>query len=171
MMSRVVPILLLCLGFASAVPFLSKKKSTPLIFIKMPNGSDPITPKMDKVVSNLEKELGVHVERLDARDPSVAILLSSLSGKGSPLLYNRESCQVVNWEDFKNEARLRAWAKGRFLPARGATAKSKPKVIEQDDDAIDQEDLIEDMSLSPLQKSGKEAIKKRTEEKAKEASN
>jgi hypothetical protein len=137
---------------------------------------------MEEVVSEVEKELGVHVERLNIlTDPHAEATLSVLTQRRPPFLYNRESCQVVFVPGLSDKAkkekqpappidkdRVRAWAKGRFLQAQTAAApKSRaPIVLSQEDNSIDQADLIEDMTLTPMQKSGKEAIKERTAEKA-----
>jgi hypothetical protein len=72
--------------------------------------------------------------------------------------------------------RLRAWAKGRYLPGLSVVSisgnsggNSKPIVLSQDETAMDQRELLEDMMLSPLQKSGKTIIQQTTEKKAAEA--
>lgn len=171
-------LLLSCVGFSVArIPFLSNKKEyTPLIFFTVPKDTIPECDEMEKVVSEVEKELGVNVERLDVvRDPTAEATWSVLTQRRPPFLYNRESCQVVYVDGVKSESspidkeRVRAWAKGRFLPSQNAKAKSNtPVVLAQEDNAIDQADLIQDMSLTPEQKKGKEAMKKRTEEKGKQ---
>jgi hypothetical protein len=178
--------LLFCLlGFSAAslkIPFLSKKKEyTPLLFFTVPKDNIPECDEMEKVVSEVEKELGVHVERLDIlKDANAEATLSVLTTRRPPYLYNRESLQKVYSpgvsDGAKNAAsspidkeRVISWAKGRFLPAQTMTIKSKaPTVLVQQDNAIDQADLIEDMTLSPSQKSGKEAMKKRTKDLAKD---
>jgi hypothetical protein len=172
-------LLLSCVGLSVAtpkIPFLSTKKAyTPLLFFTVPKDNIPQCDEMEQVVSELEKELGVHVERLDIlRDPGAEATMSVLTQRRPPFLYNRESCQTVYVQGEStapiDKERVRAWAKGRFLPSQNArAAKSKaPVVLAQEDNAIDQADLIQDMSLTPEQKRGKEAIKKRTAEKAKE---
>ena len=132
---------------------------------------------MEKVVSEVERELGVHVERLDVvRDPAAEATLAALTNRGPPYLYNKESCQVISEQADDSGAikqtvidkdRVRAWAKGRFLIPKSAKMGNM-KVLSQKDNSLDQKDLVEDMTLTKMQKSGKEAIKKRTEEKSKE---
>ena len=171
------------LSFAKAslrIPFLSRKKYTPLVFFKVPPGLIPECDAMDQKVKEVEKELGVRVERLDIlRDPSAEAVLRLLTKRTPPFLYNRESCQVVHMTPRKGESekdmpivvdkdRITAWAKGRYLPAQRDISKVKtPVVLSQEDNAIDQADLLEDMALTPLQRKGKQAIRERTEEKAK----
>ena len=165
------------------IPFLSKKEYTPLVFFTVPKDNIPECDAMEKVVSEVEKELGVTVERLDVvRDPGAEATMSVLTQRRPPYLYHRESCQVVyvpGVSDGKKDStsppidkeRVRAWAKGRFLPSQSARARSKsPTVLAQEDNAVDQADLIQDMSLTPEQKRGKEAMKKRSAEKGKEKS-
>ena len=179
---------LLYLGTATAslkIPFPSNKKEyTPLVFFTVPKDIIPACDEMEKTVKQVEKELGVRVERLDiVRDPTAEATLAALTQRRPPLLYNKESCQVVSVPGVSDDSttndspssslidkeRVRAWAKGRFLPPK--TAKSRvPLVLAKKDNSIDQKDLVEDMSLTPMQKSGKEAIKRRTEEKSEEAS-
>eukprot|EP00526_Cylindrotheca_closterium_P024065 CAMPEP_0113631000 /NCGR_PEP_ID=MMETSP0017_2-20120614/16110_1 /TAXON_ID=2856 /ORGANISM="Cylindrotheca closterium" /LENGTH=187 /DNA_ID=CAMNT_0000541493 /DNA_START=15 /DNA_END=578 /DNA_ORIENTATION=- /assembly_acc=CAM_ASM_000147 len=183
MRSQLQHLLLFCIaGIATAsfkIPFLSRKKQyTPLVFFTVPKDLVPACDEMEKVVSEVERELGVHVERLDVvRDPAAETTLSALTNRGPPYLYNKESCQVVHVPKSDASAvttnpvidkeRVRAWAKGRFLVPKSAKSGSM-RVLSQQDNSLDQKDLVEDMSLTDMQKSGKEAIKKRTEEKSKE---
>lgn len=152
------------------IPFLSRKKYTPLVFFTVPKDIIPDCDKMEKIVSEVEQELGVHVERLDvARDPAAEATLSALTQRRPPFLYHRESCQTVYAPNI-DKARVRAWAKGRIITTQSSSASAKstvPLVVAQEDNSIDQKDLIEDATLSPMQKSGKEKMKERTEELAK----
>jgi hypothetical protein len=176
---------LMGLGFASAslkIPFLSqKRKYTPLIFFTVPKDIIPECDAMETIVSEVERELGVHVERLDvARDSTAEAAMSTLTQRRPPFLYNRESCQVVfapGSSDSKktvppiDKNRVRAWAKGRILTTQSASSSAKsraPVVVAQEDNATDQKDLIEDATLSPMQKSGKEKMKERTKELGKD---
>lgn len=128
-------------------------------------------------MKEVEKELGVRVQRLDVlRDPAAEATLSALTVRGPPYLYHKESCQTVyvpKADDGSaitstiNKDRVRAWAKGRYLVPKTAKSGSM-KILAQKENSLDQKDLVEDMSLTKSQKSGKEAIKKRTEEKSKE---
>jgi hypothetical protein len=177
------------------IPFLSKKKQyTPLVFFKVPPGSIPECDEMEKIVSQVESELGVRVERLDiARDPAAEATLNLLTQHGPPFLYHRESLQTVHVRelvgaskkkkknnDDNNAAtaastskidkdRVRAWAKGRYLPPPGVkfgmpSSKNAPIVVAQEDKSIDQDELeaMKDASLTPMQLKGKEAMKERT---------
>ena len=131
---------------------------------------------MENVVTEVEKELGVKVERLDIlRDPTARALMSVLTQRNAPYLYNRESCQVVfvppsgkEAAPLIDKARVLAWAKGRRLPSQrpGGRSGVPGVIVSQEDNSLDQKDLLEDATLNPLAKSGKEAIKKKTEEKA-----
>lgn len=164
------------------IPFLSqKKKYTPLIFFTVPKDIIPECDAMEKIVSEVERELGVHVERLDvARDSTAEATMAILTQRRPPFLYHRESCQVVfapgSSDNKKMSApidknRVRAWAKGRIITSQSvsSSAKSKaPVVVAQEDNSIDQKDLIEDATLSPMQKSGKEKMKERTKELGKD---
>ena len=172
------------------VPFVSKlkkKEYTPLVFFTFPKGYVDECDEMEAVVSEVEQELGVRVERLDiARDSAAQATMQLLTAQqGPPFLYNRESCQVVagtsqaranskkDASDAKPEgidkARVRAWAKGRYLPPPGVKlgASSKkanraPIVISQEDNALDQAELIKESSLTPEQLEGKRAMEERT---------
>jgi len=165
------------LGMATAtlrVPFLSKKKYTPLVFFKVPKDIIPECDAMEKIVSEVERELGVRVERLDvARDASAEAAMTILTQRRPPFLYHRESLQIVFVPESSNskkktppidKSRVRAWAKGRILTRQSSTGpKSKaPVVVAQEKNAMDQKDLIEEATLSPMQKSGKEKTKERT---------
>jgi hypothetical protein len=175
-------LVLLCLGATESIRLsFGKKEYTPLVFFKVPPGLIPECDAMEECVSQVEKELGVRVERLDIlRDSSAEAALAMLTQKTPPFLYNRESCQVVSTSARPGEKidpnlavkvdndRVRAWAKGRFLPPKKSAQKiGAPVVLSQDDKGMDQDELLEDQSLTPLQRKGKEAIKERTEEKAK----
>ena len=156
--------------------FSGKKKYTPLIFFTVPKDIIPECDAMEKIVSEVERELGVHVERLDiARDSAAEAAMATLTQRQPPFLYHRESCQVVSVpasSDKKmaspiDKDRVRAWAKGRIITSQSTSsiAKSKaPVVVTQEDNSIDQKDLIEDATLSPMQQSGKEKMKERTKE-------
>jgi hypothetical protein len=169
---------------AIRLPFL-KKKYTPLLFFKVPPGLIPECDAMEKCVRDVELELGVRVERLDIlRDPSAEAVLALLTQKTPPFLYHRESCQVVHVTPSSGDSskadmpiaidkqRVRAWAKGRLLQARREASGKKsatPVVVSQEDNSISQDDLLEDMALTPEQLKGKQLIRERTEAKSKDA--
>lgn len=174
------------------IPFLSsssssKKKYTPLVFFTFPKGYIDECDEMEKVVSEIEKEIGCRFERLDvARDPAAEAAMSLLTReRGPPFLYNRESCQIMHGssprtgasrktkDDDKEEktidkARVRALAKGRYLPPIGVklnlnTKKSAPGiVVSQEDSSLDQAEVIKESSLTPEQLEGKRAMEQRT---------
>lgn len=176
------------------IPFvskLSKKDYTPLVFFTYPKGNIDECDEMEKVVSQVERELNVRVERLDvAKDANAAATMQLLTNQqGPPFLYNRESCQVVHSANYQasmkkkgpsdaatstaeiDKARVRAWAKGRYLPPPGVKlggtsnskiATSAPVVDSQEDNALDQAELIKESSLTPEQLEGKKAMEERT---------
>jgi hypothetical protein len=179
------------------IPFLpsNKKQYTPLVFFKVPKGSIPECDEMEKVVSQVERELGVRVERLDvARDPSAQATLAVLTQQyGPPYLYHRESLQTIHVrrDDMSgkqkkeeaaslmgsviDKARVRAWAKGRYLPPPGikfgvsSSIGKAPVVVDKVDNAMDQDELTEAMkesSMTPEQLQGKEAMKERTAQRS-----
>lgn len=140
---------------------------------------------MEKVVREVEEELGVRVERLDIlRNPAAEALMTVITQRTPPFLYHRESCQVVHITPAQGESskkdmpividksRVRAWAKGRLLQSKRTPTGSKtktPLVVSQEDKSMNQEDLIENMSLTPEQRKGKQLIRERTEAKEKTA--
>lgn len=157
---------------------------TPLVFFTCPPGLSLEVDAVEKAVRKVERELNVRVERLDLlRNPETEAVLKSLSSRmTAPFLYNRESLQVYhvapvaddNKSRSKRDAppvvdldRIRAWAKGRFLPPKSepklkGSKVSTPKFVVQDEGALEQEELLEDMTLTPLQRKGKQAMKERT---------
>ena len=103
-----------------------------------------------------------------------------------PLLYHRESCQVYKVPMPKgtpqhkphemavrqiDPAQIRAWAKGRqvrvvkpgtYKQQQSGSASSGPRMISKDEDAaMDQEELLNELEMTPLQRKGKQAIKER----------
>lgn len=128
---------------------------------------------MEKIIKSLEKETGVKVERLDIMRSREAKSLYEKLVEGNlrspfPLLYHRESLQRVYGLEDKDL--VRSWTKGRLLPTED-TKEKKVTVFGGDDDADDMEDMdmdeLEmelDEELSPMQRKGKEAMKRRMEE-------
>eukprot|EP00986_Skeletonema_menzelii_P021511 scaffold34783_cov200-Skeletonema_menzelii.AAC.1 len=157
-----------------------KKQYTPLLFFKnhlisfIPD-KYPKGDEMEKIIKSLEKETGVKVERLDIMRNRAAKSLYEKLVEGNlrspfPLLYHRESLQRVYGLEDKDL--VRSWTKGRLLPIENSKEK-KMTVFGGDDDAM--EDDMEDMDmeelemeldeeLSPMQRRGKEAMKRRMEE-------
>lgn len=179
--------------FQTLSSLVRSKKYTPLVFFTVPKGLLPECDAMERVVTEMEQELGVRVERLDIlRQPAAEAILATLTQRSPPFLYHRESCQIIHIPStsttssknndgsskapiYIDKARVRAWAKGRYLAPIMSTTSStsttkvhKPKVLSQQDDSIDQEELLEDMMLTPLQREGKKRIKERTDAKAKQ---
>eukprot|EP00543_Licmophora_paradoxa_P005552 CAMPEP_0202444148 /NCGR_PEP_ID=MMETSP1360-20130828/3290_1 /ASSEMBLY_ACC=CAM_ASM_000848 /TAXON_ID=515479 /ORGANISM="Licmophora paradoxa, Strain CCMP2313" /LENGTH=130 /DNA_ID=CAMNT_0049060065 /DNA_START=144 /DNA_END=536 /DNA_ORIENTATION=- len=129
---------------------------------------------MEEVVCEVEKDLGVKVERMDVgRDKAAAALLSLVSLRGlPPVLYNRESLQQVTMKiDPENEGsvppvdrkRVRAWAKGRRLSVE-KKEEPDPKLEEM---GIGEAELA---AMSEEQRRGLENIRERTKEKASRSS-
>lgn len=158
--------------------FLRKNKEyTPLLFFTAPKGAQPECDFVGKMVSQVEKELGVKVERLDVLKDRNARMLYDKIDVGSkqqlPMLYHRESRQSVLGMTDKN--RVRAWAKGRWLSADYKPTlpsefyRAEEGSAEDNGDELTEEEIarMEDDELSPLQRKGKREMKKRLEEGAK----
>jgi len=158
------------------LPFLSsRKKYTPLIFFKLPRGTSPQCEAMEKVVREIEKELNVKVDRMDVGRDMAAGSLFTLCSKGAslpPVLYHRESRQIIALQTAKeggkpnmniDKERVRAWARGRRLPEFAVNKEigSAPVVLESEED-----EFLVEADMTPLQRKGKDAIKKRTEKKS-----
>jgi hypothetical protein len=147
-----------------------KKRYNPVIFFSVPPGIIPECDEMEECIRQVEKELHVKVDRMDvARNENAAALLSLLSGANNPpLLYHRESRQMVSSAE---RGRIRALIKGRFLETdpsskrKGKREKADALVVADEDAALEQQDLMEDQMLTPLQRKGKQAIRERTQEK------
>jgi hypothetical protein len=150
-------------------------KYTPLVYFTVPPGLIPECDAVGKCLNQVEEELDVRVERLDVlRRPEAEAVLTLLTTRTPPFLYHRESCQVVHVPKGGrvDPSRIRAWAKGRYLaPVASSSASSNsqggpPIVLSQESTAIDQDELLEDALLTPLQRKGKQAIRERTDERA-----
>jgi len=182
-------------GRKIGLPFVSKSKKqdyTPLVFFTYPKGNVPECDEMEKVVSEVERELKVRVERMDiARDAGAKAAMRLLTNQqGPPFLYHRESCQVIHSSSHRenkfqkqskdagadqneegiDKSRVVAWAKGRYLPPPGVklgattgVKSSAPVVVSQEDNSLDQAELIKESSLTPEQLEGKRAMEERTE--------
>lgn len=126
---------------------------------------------MEKIIKSIEKEQGVKVERLDIMRDRAARKLYEKLVEGNlrspfPLLYHRESLQRVY--GLADEDLVRTWSKGRLLPDRSSSEKEVTVLGGEDDEPeeVDMEELeMElDAELSPMQRRGKEAMKRRMEE-------
>ena len=166
---------------AAAVLFgrRQRKTYTPLLFFKVPKGTMDECDTMEKCIRSIEKEQHVHVERLDIMRNRNARRLYDKLVEGDirspfPLLYHRESLQrVYGVADIDY---VRSWSKGRLLPNRddidgGMTGgEKKVSVLGGEDGDIPEEIDIEefememDAELTPVQRRGKEAMKRRMEE-------
>lgn len=179
-------LLALTTSTTEAAGWFGKKQGTPLLFFTLPKDSSAENDALEKCVSEVECELGVRVERMDVlRDPPSQALLGTLTRLPPPFLYNTNSCQVIHvaaprvvavGSDDKpkpvliDKSRVRAWAKGRNLPpARREAANNdlaaqsnSPVVLQRTENSQDQEELLDEVNLSPLQQKGKKAIKRRT---------
>ena len=129
---------------------------------------------MEKVIKSLEKEHGVQVERLDIMRDRAARKLYEKLVEGNlrspfPLLYHRESLQRVY--GLADTDLVRSWSKGRLLPDQDAnetevTVLGGEDSPEGEGEEMDMEELEMEMDaeLSPMQRRGKEAMKRRMEE-------
>ena len=124
---------------------------------------------MEKIVRSVEKETGLHVERLDIMRDRAAKKLYEKLIEGNlrspfPLLYHRESLQRVY--GLADKDLVRSWSKGRLLPV---IDDKEVTILPGEDEEMEEEmDLEElememDRELSPVQRRGKEAMKKRME--------
>ena len=152
-----------------------KPKYTPLLFFKLPKGQMEASDEMEVVVSQIEKELNVKIQRFDIiRDRMARKLYDKIDelqfvGK-APLLYHRESLQTIY--GMSSKARVRAWAKGRWLPREfeGGTAGDKginfmPSREDKEDFMEDEEYMMEE-DLTELQQMGREKMRQRMEDGA-----
>jgi hypothetical protein len=171
--------------FLDKIPFLAKKEYTPLVFFSVPKGLSPECDAMENCVQEIEQELDIHVERLDAaRSPEALQILQLLGQMNPPVLYHRESKQVYHLRPPTGAAaattedgesvrapsvkvdmnRVRALAKGRRLPVQRDVLTGQPMFIGAEA-GMEQDDLY-DQDLSPLQRKGKQAIKERSASQA-----
>lgn len=164
-------------GATAAVLFGRQRKTyTPLLFFKVPKGTMNECDAMEKSIRSIEKEQGVHVERLDIMRNRAARRLYDKLVEGDirspfPLLYHRESLQrVYGVADIDY---VRSWSKGRLLPNRddidGVMSGNEKKISVHDGDIPEEIDMEEfememDAELTPVQRRGKEAMKRRMEE-------
>ena len=130
---------------------------------------------MEKMISSLEKQNpNIKVQRLDIMRDRAAKKLYEKLVEGNlrspfPLLYHRESLQRVY--GLADEDIVRSWSKGRLLPAPEEETES-PMALggadaqEGDMEEMDMEELEMEMDaeLTPMQRRGKEAMKRRMEE-------
>jgi hypothetical protein len=159
---------------ASFPAFLKKKTYTPLLFFTVPKGTMDECDGMEKVVKSLEKEQGIRVERLDIMRDRAARSLYDKLVEGNlrspfPLLYHRESLQRVY--GLADKDLVRSWSKGRLLPDSDDDNEKEVSVLGGEEgippeEEVDMEELeLElDQELTPMQRRGKEAMKRRMEE-------
>ncbi|KAL7428027.1 hypothetical protein ACHAXH_002253 [Discostella pseudostelligera] len=154
--------------------FLKKKTYTPLLFFKVPLGTMDECDKMDKIIKKLEKEQNIQVDRLDIMRDRYARKLYEKLVEGDlrspfPLLYHRESLQRVY--GLADKDLVRSWSKGRLLPDQNVNEK-EITVLGGEDGSVPQEEEMDmeelememDAELTPMQRRGKEAMKRRMEE-------
>lgn len=162
---------------ASIMPaFLKKKTYTPLLFFKVPKGTMDECDSMETMIKSLEKEHGIQVQRLDIMRDRAARKLYEKLVEGNlrspfPLLYHRESLQRLY--GLADEDLVRSWSKGRLLPeddemnkevtVLGGEEGSSP---DEDQEMMDMEELEMEMDaeLTPMQRRGKESMKRRMEQ-------
>lgn len=133
---------------------------------KVPKGTIKDCDEMEKIVRKVEKELNVKVERLDIlRDRFARNLyekIDEVEFKGKvPLLYHRESLQSIYGLDTKE--RVRAWAKGRWLPSKMSGIDGKGSGSDQflPDEQEEEGELFMEEDLSELQQLGRERMMER----------
>eukprot|EP00984_Skeletonema_dohrnii_P017602 scaffold8060_cov113-Skeletonema_dohrnii-CCMP3373.AAC.8 len=154
--------------------FCDHKLTSRLISLIPDNAYTKQGDEMEKIIKSVEKETGVKVERLDIMRSRAAKSLYEKLVEGNlrspfPLLYHRESLQRVYGLEDKDL--VRSWTKGRLLPIENSKEK-KVTVIGGEDDAMDDMEDMDmdelemelDEELSPMQRRGKEAMKRRMEE-------
>ncbi|KAL7553640.1 hypothetical protein ACHAWF_016947 [Thalassiosira exigua] len=158
---------------ASLPAFLKKKTYTPLLFFTVPKGTMDECDGMEKMVKSLEKEQGIRVERLDIMRDRAARSLYDKLVEGNlrspfPLLYHRESLQRVY--GLADKDLVRSWSKGRLLPDSDDDNEKEVSVLGGEEgippeEEVDMEELeLElDQELTPMQRRGKEAMKRRME--------
>lgn len=156
--------------------FSKKSKYTPLLFFTVPSGMIPECDAMERAVRKIEKDVGVRVERLDLlRTPEAEAVLGLLTQKTPPFLYHRESAQVVHIPTGGSIdlERLRRWTKGRMVSSSsqyrvaGISSPTPQTAARRQEAEEDEEDMIENMSLTPTQLEGKQKMKERTKERTK----
>mmetsp|Transcript_8560 Transcript_8560/g.11807 ORF Transcript_8560/g.11807 Transcript_8560/m.11807 type:complete len:164 (-) Transcript_8560:208-699(-) len=113
------------------IPLLKQQDEyTPLIFFTVPKGTMPASDKMEKIVSAVEKEMNVKVQRFDVLRDRMSRKLYEKIIEGEigdrermfPMLYHRESRQKVF--GLSDPERVKSWAKGRWLPPDETVASS-----------------------------------------------
>ena len=132
--------------------------------------------KMENIIKKIEKEQSVQVERLDIMRNRYARKLYEKLVEGNlrtpfPLLYHRESLQRVY--GLADKDLVRSWSKGRLLPDQNVN-ETEVTVLGGDEgsggvpleEELDMEELEMEMDaeLTPIQRRGKEAMKRRMEE-------
>lgn len=129
---------------------------------------------METMIKKLEKEQNIKVERLDIMRDRFARKLYEKLVEGNlrtpfPLLYHRESLQRVY--GLADADLVRSWSKGRLLPDQIVDEKEitvlggEERGVPQEEE-LDMEELEMEMDaeLTPIQRRGKEAMKRRMEE-------
>lgn len=160
---------------ASIMPaFLQKKTYTPLLFFKVPKGTMDECDNMEKIIKSLEKENNIQVQRLDILRDRAARKLYEKLVEGNlrspfPLLYHRESLQRVY--GLADTDLVRSWSKGRLLPDDNGE-EEEVTVLGGEGGELEGEEMMDmdemelemDAELTPMQRRGKEAMKRRMEE-------
>eukprot|EP00578_Thalassiosira_sp_NH16_P005022 CAMPEP_0181130648 /NCGR_PEP_ID=MMETSP1071-20121207/29981_1 /TAXON_ID=35127 /ORGANISM="Thalassiosira sp., Strain NH16" /LENGTH=144 /DNA_ID=CAMNT_0023216743 /DNA_START=356 /DNA_END=790 /DNA_ORIENTATION=+ len=132
--------------------------------------------EMEKMIQSLEKEQrgNIRVQRLDIVRDRAALKLYEKLVEGnlrspSPLLYHRESLQRVY--GLADGDLIQSWSKGRLLPAQEEEDENKEAMVlgpggGEEELEMDMEELEMEMDaeLTPMQRRGKEAMKRRMDE-------
>lgn len=95
-----------------------KESYSPLLYFTVPKNEFESCNKMDKIVSEVERELsksGQKIVRLNVRKNPLHLKLNQmLGGNGCvPFLYHRESCQKIKGVASKDK--VMDWARGRWV--------------------------------------------------------
>jgi len=120
---------------------------------------------MEKIVSEIEKDLGVTVQRFDILKDRFARNLyekiDEIEFVGDiPLLYHRESRQSIYGTDDK--VRVKAWAKGRWLTPK-QTNDDIPSGEAMTEDFTPEEEEMMDNELTEIQEKGRKRMIERME--------
>lgn len=129
---------------------------------------------MEKIIKSLEKENNIQVQRLDILRDRAARKLYEKLVEGNlrspfPLLYHRESLQRVY--GLADTDLVRSWSKGRLLPDDNGE-EEEVTVLGGEGGELEGEEMMDmdemelemDAELTPMQRRGKEAMKRRMEE-------
>lgn len=98
-----------------------KKQYTPYLYFTVPKDEFVACNEMDEIVSDIEKELKIKVQKFNVRRDDKAVSLRQMIGESTgmgagisvPFLYHRESRQIIH--GVASKEKVRSWAKGRWV--------------------------------------------------------